>query len=121
MPTGTQAVAGALNVTFNDTTSKGAYMPDGSLRVTDLPGKGVCDQSGALRVVEIMPGKGTYQAQGSALRIADDDDIANAGSYAPDGSLQLNDVLAAINATYVAEDGISIYVTEDGANNYVAE
>ena len=121
MPTGVQAIAGALNVTFNDTTSKGAYMPDGSLRVTDLPGMGVCDQSGALRVVDIAPGQGAYQARGPAIRISDAIADGKKGAQFTDGSIRMANVLAVIAATYVAEDGISIYVTEDGANNYVAE
>lgn len=119
LPTGVQSAGGALNVTYNDTTSKGAYMPDGSLRVTDVPGTGLYDASGALRVVDIT-GKGVYQSNGAAIRISDADDDGKTGVQYLDGSIRMSDVLEVAAATYVAEDGVTVYVTENGANNYIA-
>lgn len=51
MPTsGAYDVTGALRVTLNDATYRGAYMPDGSLRVTNVAGSGIMDATGALRI-----------------------------------------------------------------------
>lgn len=119
LPTGVQSASGALNVTYNDTSSKGAYMPDGSLRVTDIAGPGIYDSSGALRVVDQI-GRGVYAGLAASLRQSDADDDGQKGVYSTDGALRLNDVLD-VGFNYISEDGTNTYVTENGANTYVSE
>ncbi len=84
---GVQAVGGALNVTLNDSTTKGAYMPDGSLRVTDSAGTGIMDASGALRI-SAAAGLGVYVNHVIHYKNATSDGLK--GSYFTDGSLRMN-------------------------------
>lgn len=115
---GVQAPGGALNVTLNDTTTKGAYMPNGSLRVTDVAGSGITDASGALRIVNIA-GQGVYQTRADAIRFSDATTDGKTGVYAPDGALRMN--IVDVGNGYITEDAANFYVTEDGSSFYVTE
>ncbi len=116
MPSGVQVPGGALNVTLNDATTKGAYMPNGSLRVTDAVGNGIQDSSGALRIVTVA-GQGVYQALSATFRASDALTDGDTGVYSPDGALRMHEA----GEFYVTEDLANNYVTEDSANNYVTE
>ncbi len=116
--TGVQTAGGALNVTLNDTTQKGAYMPDGSLRVTDTAGAGLYDASGALRIATTV-GRGVYQAFADAVRFSDAIDDGATGVQFKDGAIRMNEVF--VGGGYITENAANFYVTEDGANFYVTE
>lgn len=118
MTSGVQAPGGALNVTLNDATTKGAYMPNGSLRVTDVAGNGVTDASGALRIVNTA-GQGVYQTRAAVIRFSDAQSDNLTGVYSSDGAIRLN--FSDVNNGYITEDGASFYVTEDGSSFYVTE
>lgn len=118
MPLGVYIPGGALNVTVNDTTTKGAYMPDGSLRVTDVAGAGIYDASGALRIVSSVA-NGVYAAQADQIRESDASTDGATGVQFKDGSLRML-IEEPING-YVAEDGTTGYVAEDGSTFYVQE
>ncbi len=118
MTLGVQIAGGALNATLNDATTKGAYMPNGSLRVTDTSGVGICDASGALRIASTVA-NGVYQARADAIRFSDAASDNKTGVYASDGAIRIN--FSDVNNGYVTEDGANFYVTEDGANFYVTE
>lgn len=115
---GVYAAGGALRVTLNDATSKGSYMPDGSLRVTDVAGRGILDASGAWRIANVI-GLGVYQARADALRYGDASIDGKVGVYEPDGALRM--LTNAPSNGYVAEDGVTNYVAEDGTTFYVQE
>lgn len=118
MPVGVYVPGGALNVTFNDATTKGAYMPDGSLRVTDVAGAGLYDASGALRVVSNV-GIGVYATRADQIRYSDASSDSATGVQFKDGSLRL--MSQAPSNAYVTEDGLIDYVAEDGTTFYVQE
>ena len=115
---GVQVAGGALNVTVNDATTKGAYMPDGSLRVTDVAGPGICDQSGAFRILSSIA-IGVYATRADSIRYSDaSTDLATGVQY-KDGSIRM--LTNAPSNAYVAEDGTTDYVAEDGTTFYVQE
>lgn len=115
---GVQLPGGALNVTLNDTTSRGAYMPDGSLRVTDVAGIGVYDASGAFRIVAIAA-LGVYAPQADQIRYSDATVDGASGVQFKDGAVRMQ--TNAPSNGYVTEDGLSYYVAEDGTTFYVQE
>lgn len=88
MTVGVQAAAGALRGTLNDATTKGAYMPDGSLRITDVAGTGVQDQSGALRVAS-SAGRGVYLTALGCIHYEQSNADGLTGSYRQDGALRI--------------------------------
>jgi hypothetical protein len=98
---GVQALGGALNVTLNDATSKGAYMPDGSLRVTDTPGQGICDASGALRIASNVA-NGVYSPHLDSIRYSDGASDAAVGVQFKDGAIRMVSGQDAATTAWVA-------------------
>ncbi len=118
MTTGVYVPGGALNVTLNDATTKGAYMPDGSLRVTDVAGAGLYDASGALRIISNV-GIGVYATRADSIRYSDASTDGATGVQFKDGSIRM--LSEEPGNGYVAEDGTTGYVAEDGTTFYVQE
>lgn len=119
MTQGIYVPGGALNVTLNDTTTKGAYMPDGSLRVTDVAGSGIQDASGALRI-KSGAGLGVYALRADQIRYSDAATDGKTGVQFPDGAIRMALQSAVPTTAYVTEAG-DPYVTEDGSSFYVTE
>ncbi len=117
---GIQAPGGALNVSLNDATGKGAYTADGRLRVTDVAGRGITDASGAWRIVSTIA-QGVYEELADAIRYVDASIDNAVGVQAVSGPIRM--LLGSITPTngYVAEDGTTFYVAEDGTTFYVQE
>lgn len=105
MSTGVYVPGGALNVTLNDTTTKGAYMPDGSLRVTDVAGAGLYDASGALRVTS-SAAAGVYATRADQIRYSNASADGKTGVYFSDGSIRMT-AFDPIVARYQAVSGVS--------------
>ena len=98
---GVYSGTGALNVTLNDTTTLGSYMPDGSLRVTDAAGPGVYDGTGAMRI-NSAAGLGVYINGAIHYESASGD--AYLGVYTPWGALRmLTSGVAPGTITYTAD------------------
>lgn len=89
MSKGVYTASGALNCALNDATTKGAYMPDGRLRVTDVAGTGVYDASGALRIASTV-GLGVYAAQRAAIRYSNAATDSKTGVQFTDGALRMS-------------------------------
>lgn len=88
MTVGVQAAGGALRGTLNDATTKGSYMPDGSLRITDVAGLGVQDASGALRV-SAQASVGVYVTALGCVHYEQSNADGFTGSYRADGALRI--------------------------------
>lgn len=88
MSIGVQVPGGALHATLNDAATKGAYMPDGSLRITDVAGLGVQDASGALRV-SAQASVGVYVTALGCVHYEQSNADGLTGSYRGDGALRM--------------------------------
>jgi len=103
MTQGVYVPGGALNCTLNDATTKGAYMPNGSLRVTNVAGKGIYDSSGALRIVTAA-GQGVYMKYGFALNDSDATADGLKGVYNKTGAIRMSGITAVVgNITLSAQ------------------
>lgn len=97
MTQGVYVPGGALNVALNDATTKGAYMPDGRLRVTNVAGSGIQDSSGALRIATAA-GQGVYAALSATIQYSNALSDNLTGVQAPGGAIRMSSVGAAPGA-----------------------